>query len=292
MSYKEHVDFCYKRRELINNKFDIDLLTRLEIKKCAKCGDWLGWKNLCTMCDDAYHDKCDSFVSKCAKCRIEFKLSDNVECDDEDDNVNNMDFRILFDGPGKEDNKEKLLQIFKEKGVLFSDDLVYNDNRQFNKSDLIQKLGGNDVKVFEKLKSFTRFGYYFGMELHKYEKKGWGVRACIDIKDNTLLGEYAGDVIGFRDILNNKENNYYFTLVNEHDSYKNLVVDGEKRSNLMRFINSSSAKTKANCSSLLVVIEGEVRILIFTVCDIGVGEEFVYDYNGGLSKDYNTDNFE
>ena len=54
----------------------VDKITEIDIKKCAKCENWEGYKIECQFCEDVYHIKCNNFKKKCTMCCVEFGLND------------------------------------------------------------------------------------------------------------------------------------------------------------------------------------------------------------------------
>jgi SET domain-containing protein len=48
---------------------------------------------------------------------------------------------------------------------------------------------------------------------------------------------------------------------------------------------------EGNCSSLRIIIDGSIRVLLYTTKKVVMGEELLYDYNG-FHDEYPTDGFE
>lgn len=78
-------------------------------------------------------------------------------------------------------------------------------------------------------------------------------------------------------------------LLNSEQSISSLVIAPTSHSNIGRFFNSPCRRSarkiisilpkKANMESLRMCIEGQIRFLLKTICDIKKGEHLVWDYN-------------
>lgn len=119
---------------------------------------------------------------------------------------------------------------------------------------------------------------YAKVTVIKTEKKGYGLRADTDLRENDFVFEYIGEVIGegqFRRRMvqydDEKIKHFYFMSLN-----KGEFVDATKKGNLGRFCNHSC---NPNCYVDKWVIGNKLRMGIFAERAIKAGEELVFNYN-------------
>ncbi|KAG9242115.1 hypothetical protein BJ878DRAFT_188428 [Calycina marina] len=119
---------------------------------------------------------------------------------------------------------------------------------------------------------------YADVSVIKTDKKGYGLRANVDLKADTFIFEYIGEVINEptfrrRTIQYDEEGikHFYFMSLT-----KNEFVDATKKGNLGRFCNHSC---NPNCYVDKWVVGGKLRMGIFAERHIRAGEELVFDYN-------------
>lgn len=110
------------------------------------------------------------------------------------------------------------------------------------------------------------------------EKKGFGLRANVDLKPNDFIFEYIGEVIAegaFRKrmIAYDQEGikHFYFMSLSRGE-----FVDATKRGNLGRFCNHSC---NPNCYVDKWVVNDKLRMGIFAERYVKAGEELVFNYN-------------
>jgi histone-lysine N-methyltransferase NSD1 len=109
--------------------------------------------------------------------------------------------------------------------------------------------------------------------------RGWGLKAAEAIPRGTFVVEYVGEIID-DDLCEQRlwadkaagETNFYMMEVN-----RNTVIDARHKGNTSRLINSAC---EPNCETQRWVDggTGETRVGIFTLRDVGAGEELTYDY--------------
>ncbi|GLE03490.1 hypothetical protein PINS_up012392 [Pythium insidiosum] len=114
------------------------------------------------------------------------------------------------------------------------------------------------------------------LEAFKTQHKGYGVRARDAIAQGTVIGEYVGEIIDQRELtrrLNtvprNELNFYYLALE------PGVYIDARNKGSFTRFMNHSC---EPNCKTEKWTVEGETRIAVLAVRDIGVQEELTFDY--------------
>lgn len=112
----------------------------------------------------------------------------------------------------------------------------------------------------------------------KTEKKGFGLRANVDMQANDFIFEYIGEVINeptFRRRMIQYDDegikHFYFMSLTKHE-----FVDATKKGNLGRFCNHSC---NPNCYVDKWVVGEKLRMGIFSSRKIKAGEELVFNYN-------------
>lgn len=119
---------------------------------------------------------------------------------------------------------------------------------------------------------------YASVSVIKTEKKGYGLRAGLDLRANDFIFEYIGEVINEahfrrRMIQYDEEGikHFYFMSLS-----KGEFVDATKKGNLGRFCNHSC---NPNCYVDKWVVGDKLRMGIFAERNIKAGEELVFNYN-------------
>lgn len=119
---------------------------------------------------------------------------------------------------------------------------------------------------------------YAPVAVIKTEKKGFGLRAEVDLDPHQLIFEYVGEVVGepqFRRRMRQYDEegikHFYFMSLN-----KGEFVDATKRGNLGRFCNHSC---NPNCYVDKWVVGEKMRMGIFAERAVQAGEELVFNYN-------------
>ncbi|KAI3400956.1 hypothetical protein diail_1164 [Diaporthe ilicicola] len=112
----------------------------------------------------------------------------------------------------------------------------------------------------------------------KTEKKGFGLRANVDLQPNDFVFEYIGEVINeptFRRRMMQYDQegikHFYFMSLTRTE-----FVDATKKGNLGRFCNHSC---NPNCYVDKWVVGEKLRMGIFTGRAVKAGEELVFNYN-------------
>ena len=161
----------------------------------------------------------------------------------------------------------------------------------------IEKLDKNDIKVYKKVKKLTNKGQYNYIALTKVRGQGYAVKANTRIKKNTLICEYTGDVLTFKEFcLRGIKNDSIMDLTYTPQSETSLIICPYKHSNIARFIsginNFTKFKKQINVFSAKVSINGVLHILLIAKKDIEKNEILYYDYNAGAKRNnYPTKNF-
>ncbi|KAL0051651.1 hypothetical protein WJX82_011245 [Trebouxia sp. C0006] len=117
------------------------------------------------------------------------------------------------------------------------------------------------------------------VEVFLTTNRGWGVKAAEPIAKGTFIIEYAGEVVSdvecerrMQVAKQTGEPHFYMMELSP-----GLIIDARDKGNVARLINSSCAP---NCQSQKWhdAAIGEVKVGIFALTDIPVGEELSYDY--------------
>ncbi|XP_016532595.1 histone-lysine N-methyltransferase NSD3 isoform X7 [Poecilia formosa] len=119
---------------------------------------------------------------------------------------------------------------------------------------------------------------YAETEVVKTEGCGWGLRTNQTLRKGDFVTEYVGEVIDSEECQqrikraheNHVTNFYMLTLT------KDRVIDAGPKGNSSRFMNHSCSP---NCETQKWTVNGDVRIGLFTLCNIEAGTELTFNYN-------------
>ncbi|XP_067470390.1 histone-lysine N-methyltransferase NSD3 isoform X3 [Thunnus thynnus] len=119
---------------------------------------------------------------------------------------------------------------------------------------------------------------YAETEVIKTDGRGWGLRTNQTLRKGDFVTEYVGEVIDSEECQqrikraheNHVTNFYMLTLT------KDRVIDAGPKGNSSRFMNHSCSP---NCETQKWTVNGDVRIGLFTLCDIEAGTELTFNYN-------------
>ncbi|CAJ1966641.1 unnamed protein product [Cylindrotheca closterium] len=112
----------------------------------------------------------------------------------------------------------------------------------------------------------------------------WGVFTDKEIKQNQMIVEYRGEIIG-NSVAEKRELEYVKSNIGSDYMFRIdafTVCDATKQGNVARFINHSC---NPNCFTKIIYIEGIRRIVIYAKRNIDFGEELGYDYKFPLEYD-------
>ncbi|KAJ8261093.1 hypothetical protein COCON_G00168160 [Conger conger] len=115
-------------------------------------------------------------------------------------------------------------------------------------------------------------------EVIRTEGRGWGLKTKQDVKKGDFVMEYVGELIDAEECRqrikrsheNHVTNFYMLTLT------KDRVIDAGPKGNFSRFMNHSC---NPNCETQKWTVNGDVRIGLFSVCDIEAEAELTFNYN-------------
>uniref|UniRef100_A0A671QI61 Histone-lysine N-methyltransferase NSD3 n=1 Tax=Sinocyclocheilus anshuiensis TaxID=1608454 RepID=A0A671QI61_9TELE len=119
---------------------------------------------------------------------------------------------------------------------------------------------------------------YPDTEVIKTTGRGWGLKTKQDLKKGDFVIEYVGELIDseeckqrIRHANENDVTNFYMLTLT-----KDRVIDAGPKGNLSRFMNHSCSP---NCETQKWTVNGDVRIGLFTLCDIAADTELTFNYN-------------
>lgn len=285
----EYEKYCLEVKEKYRRLMKSNDFVReqdIELKKCLVCRKWDGKKRQCAFCEGVYHIGCDNFKIYCTHCFNKYNehLSKTpIPSNDNDDYLDDefmIPLRLIENDMVREQSRINLENILKMKNIQFTDELLYLPGLEAlnnPKNSLYHyKLNDYNIQQYYKLKKYTNQGYFLGLEIFVSPGKGFGVRTTQLIKQYTLLGEYTGKVYTKEMTMLDINNVYLFDLLTSSSFTESLTVDAQDCRNLLAFMNGNN--TEPNCKSVIVEIDGKLKILIYTIANIACGEEISFDY--------------
>ena len=120
----------------------------------------------------------------------------------------------------------------------------------------------------------------------KTENRGWGLCAGSDIKKDTFIMQYIGEIYSLDSEYGKKKLKEYKDkdctyLMDLPGGSKHEVIDPTKKGNMARFINHSC---DPNCETRKWHVKSELCIGIFAKRDIKEDEELTFNYDFDLNK--------
>ncbi|XP_003492853.1 probable histone-lysine N-methyltransferase CG1716 isoform X1 [Bombus impatiens] len=119
---------------------------------------------------------------------------------------------------------------------------------------------------------------YAKCEVFRTEKKGFGLRAMVDLLAGEFIMEYVGEVVDPKDFrrrakeYSKDKNKHYYFMALKSDQ----IIDATLKGNVSRFINHSC---DPNSETQKWTVNGELRIGFFNKKFIAAGEEITFDYH-------------
>ncbi|XP_054016844.1 histone-lysine N-methyltransferase SETD2 [Hylaeus anthracinus] len=119
---------------------------------------------------------------------------------------------------------------------------------------------------------------YAKCEVFRTEKKGFGLRAIVDLLAGEFIMEYVGEVVDPKDFrrrakeYSKDKNRHYYFMALKSDQ----IIDATMKGNVSRFINHSC---DPNSETQKWTVNGELRIGFFNKKFIAAGEEITFDYH-------------
>lgn len=119
---------------------------------------------------------------------------------------------------------------------------------------------------------------YAKCEVFRTEKKGFGLRAVVDLDVGEFIMEYVGEVVDPKDFrrrakeYSKDKNRHYYFMALKSDQ----IIDATTKGNVSRFINHSC---DPNAETQKWTVNGELRIGFFNKKFISAGEEITFNYH-------------
>eukprot|EP00980_Cylindrotheca_fusiformis_P023757 scaffold10939_cov105-Cylindrotheca_fusiformis.AAC.2 len=162
---------------------------------------------------------------------------------------------------------------------------LYSRTLRANQRRLVRDVAAFGVSV-DTLAGRTFSGHESHLRFDRSQIHAWGVFADKFIKENEMLVEYRGEIIG-NAVCEKREKEYEAAKIGSDYMFRVdglTVCDATKQGNVARFINHSC---DPNCFTKVISIEGTKRIVVYAKRDIEAGEELSYDYKFPL--EYNEE---
>ncbi|XP_005102412.1 histone-lysine N-methyltransferase NSD2 [Aplysia californica] len=119
---------------------------------------------------------------------------------------------------------------------------------------------------------------YPDCEPFKCEGRGWGLRSSTDLKKGQFVCEYVGDLIDEEECKKRIEHAHEDNITNFYmlTMDKNRIIDAGPKGNFSRFMNHSCCP---NLETQKWMVNGDIRVGLFTLREIPKGEELTFNYN-------------
>lgn len=121
--------------------------------------------------------------------------------------------------------------------------------------------------------------------------RGWGVKAMENIKKDSLVTEYVGEIITSEEaerrgkIYDAQGCTYLFDLDYDKGDQNLYTIDAAKCGNVSHFINHSCDPNLLVFNVWVDCLDPDLpRLALFAAHDIKKGEELTFDYNSGLNS--------
>ncbi|GMH75309.1 hypothetical protein TrLO_g9473 [Triparma laevis f. longispina] len=173
----------------------------------------------------------------------------------------------------------------------YSDNLIYSKRtpREMNRSELdkVEEMSPRNLFIYKQFKRNTALGLIPPVNVEYDKSQGFVVEALEDIKDKTLLVEYAGAVTRIVDS-GQTDSDSLMVLLETNSPKTSLIIDPSTSGNMARFfsgVNNSNheSKKKINVRTRRFSVDGECHVVLFACRRIKKGERLSYDYNAGIA---------
>ncbi|XP_072530420.1 histone-lysine N-methyltransferase, H3 lysine-36 specific [Salminus brasiliensis] len=119
---------------------------------------------------------------------------------------------------------------------------------------------------------------YSQVEIFRTLSRGWGLRSVSEIKKGAFVSEYVGEMIDeeecrarIKHAQDNDISNFYMLTLD-----KDRIIDAGPKGNQARFMNHCC---QPNCETQKWTVNGDTRVGLFALEDIGAGVELTFNYN-------------
>jgi hypothetical protein len=192
---------------------------------------------------------------------------------------------------------ESLNDVFLKRKLIFCDDLVHREGSlHFAENNLKKRfeLSNANKFVYYTAKAEMLLGGYPPLEIKHSSTSGFYVSATDNIKKNTFICEYSGEVITSNQA-DEIDSDSLMILQKKMNKSRELVIHPDKIANIAKFIsgiNNNTMKKHQNVKSFLCSIDQFPHIILHASKNIKKGDPLYYDYNeGNKSNPYNTSDF-
>ena len=159
--------------------------------------------------------------------------------------------------------------LIKELSVLKK--IIKRCNKQIKAGNISEKEIWNGTYFENEIKNYPASPVYI-----KWinERKGYGLFALHDLKKDTYIGEYTGEVRKFK-IRQDDRNSYCFEYQIGESSKSHFTIDAKYMGNMVRFINHDYSP---NLATLAAYSNSIIHIIVKTARFIPKDAELTYDY--------------
>lgn len=159
-----------------------------------------------------------------------------------------------------------------------------------------EMLSTKDERAFEEFDRLIREGEAPPITVERCSMKGFLIRAVEEIPTKTIISEYGGEVMRYRESLGLGGNDSIFTLLETGNSSTSLDIVPKEFASISKYflgINNDRLDQylRINVQSILFSYRGRNRIIFYTLRKIGRGELLYINYNGGITHHYPTHDF-
>jgi hypothetical protein len=195
----------------------------------------------------------------------------------------------------------------------YLNDLTYGGSAEESMNDpsmetsAIKPMRGRNLDVFRAFQHNLKEGVFPPIQIVRDENFGLSVKALTQMKQHTLIAQYLGEVITMEDSESQSSSDSLMILLDSGNPLTSLIIDPSREGNFARFLGginngNEESKRRMNVRSLRFVMDGKLRVCLFTSRCVKAGELLHYDYNAGhKGKDirewtktgfYDTSNFD
>jgi hypothetical protein len=195
------------------------------VRKCYKCKNFIGVKNMCLLCKRVYHDECEHFNDVCQNCINENQIPDLEIQPTPDMSIIDDDFNVINETVYT--SYSYLNQLFSEMNINLTDELINNQPSEDN-SIFYLKPTPNCLEKIMNMKKYTKDFNYNGIQLFTNSNNITSVKSIEDLPKNTILGEISG-------VITQNQTPYCLKFGDNSEDY--LFIDNSNYGNIFRFIN-------------------------------------------------------
>jgi hypothetical protein len=171
-------------------------------------------------------------------------------------------------------------------------DLTYGGRAEESMNDpsieenKVSPMRQRNLDIFRAFQHNLKEGVFPPIQIVRDEELGFSVQALAQMQKHTIIAEYLGEVVTVEDSISQSSSDSLMILLDSGDPLTSLIIDPSRVGNFARFlggINNGKAESKRrmNVRSLRFVMDGKLRVCLFTSRRVEAGELLHYDYNAG-----------